>query len=99
MLVILALITTDWLPRVFIYYNLVFYVCLLWSLHALHNPEPVQLAAILNLISILLDVMCIATNYEYGHNRSWFGFSLLYVFDRCLNCTNTNVVDLQPLDL
>lgn len=72
-----ALITTDWMPTVFLLYNAFFFLALFWSLATPQNSEPVQLAAIINLLSILLDLMCIATNYGRYHFQDWFGFSLL----------------------
>ncbi|KAI2807227.1 hypothetical protein BLOT_009190 [Blomia tropicalis] len=76
MLVTLALITTDWMPKIFILYNSFFFFTLLWSLGAPQNCESVQLAAIINLLSILLDLISIAINYGRYHYLDWFGFSL-----------------------
>lgn len=95
MLITWALITTDWMPTVFLLYNAFFFLALFWSLATPQNSEPVQLAAIINLLSILLDLMCIATNYGRYHFQDWFGFSLFLLIINLILRGITSIVLLR----
>jgi len=95
MLITWALITTDWMPKIFIFYNTFFFLSLFWSLGAPQNPEPVQLSAIINLLSILLDLLCIATNYSRYHFLDWFGFSIFLLIINLIVRAITSIVLLR----
>ncbi|XP_012286385.1 uncharacterized protein LOC105702963 [Orussus abietinus] len=49
-----------WCPPSAMLYNLVFFVCLLWAIHNGQSDEPIQLALIVNILSILLDVIILS---------------------------------------
>nr|XP_027198150.1 uncharacterized protein LOC113792463 [Dermatophagoides pteronyssinus] len=75
-LFICSMITVNWLPDVCFLYNLLFFLCLLWALESKYNPEPVQIAAIINLLAILFDIIVMSTNFSHNHYRDGFGFSI-----------------------
>jgi len=48
-----------WLPISYFYYNLVFMCILLWGIHLKDSEEPIQLAMIVNVVSVLLDIISV----------------------------------------
>jgi hypothetical protein len=49
-----------WLPNSFLYYNLVFICILIWAMHSKDSEEPIQMALIINIVSILLDIVTVS---------------------------------------
>lgn len=54
----------GWLSNSYLYYNMVFLLVILWSLHSQEADEPVFMALTINLVSILLDCICIGVGYS-----------------------------------
>lgn len=50
----------SWLPNAYLYYNGIFLVILMWSIHHRESDEPVFMGLFLNFISILLDIITIS---------------------------------------
>ncbi|XP_013787643.1 type-1 angiotensin II receptor-associated protein-like [Limulus polyphemus] len=59
---------SPWLPSSYLYYNSIFLVTLLWSLHWQDSDEPVFMALVIDAISILLDIITISIYYQNTHN-------------------------------
>nr|XP_033336057.1 uncharacterized protein LOC117226124 isoform X2 [Megalopta genalis] len=49
-----------WCPKSVMFYNLLFFVCILWAIHHIESDEPVQFALLINVLSIFLDVITLA---------------------------------------
>ncbi|KAH7638903.1 angiotensin ii [Dermatophagoides farinae] len=71
-----SMLTVNWLPEICFLYNLLFFLTLLWALESKENPEPIQFAAIINLLAILFDIIAMSTNFNHNHYREGFGFSI-----------------------
>ncbi|XP_014472218.1 PREDICTED: uncharacterized protein LOC106743158 [Dinoponera quadriceps] len=52
-----------WCPQSVIFYNFLFFVCILWAIHNTESDEPLQFALFINVLSILLDVIILSVNY------------------------------------
>jgi len=50
----------HWCPVSYLFYNLIFFVILLWAVHNKESDEPTQMAVAVCAVSIVLDVMVIA---------------------------------------
>uniref|UniRef100_A0A1B6M401 Type-1 angiotensin II receptor-associated protein n=1 Tax=Graphocephala atropunctata TaxID=36148 RepID=A0A1B6M401_9HEMI len=53
----------HWSPDSYLFYNLVFVLTLLWSIHCKDKVEPIQMAVVIDGASIILDVFAIGMNY------------------------------------
>ncbi|XP_014667372.1 PREDICTED: type-1 angiotensin II receptor-associated protein-like isoform X2 [Priapulus caudatus] len=56
---------TSWVPMAYIYYNGFLLACILWSLINTEASDPVLLSLMLNVISIVMDIVVLATSYPY----------------------------------
>ncbi|XP_063706657.1 uncharacterized protein LOC134835668 isoform X2 [Culicoides brevitarsis] len=56
----------HWLPQAYLFYNLIFVICLLWSIHAPLSVESTHFAALIDLASFFFDLICIIVNSNYG---------------------------------
>jgi len=63
-----------WSPDSYLFYNTIFIVCLLWSMYAKDDPEPLQMAVGINLLAIFLDIVVLA-GYFPSSNASGERFS------------------------
>lgn len=63
----------HWLPQAYLFYNLIFVFCLLWSVHQPLSVDAVHFAAVLDFASFFFDLLCIILGNSYG--KSW----MLYV--------------------
>ncbi|XP_046688095.1 uncharacterized protein LOC124373802 isoform X2 [Homalodisca vitripennis] len=53
----------HWSPDSYLFYNLLFLLTLLWSLHCKDRVEPLQMAMQIDGASIILDIFTIGMNY------------------------------------
>ncbi|KAH0950404.1 hypothetical protein HN011_001397 [Eciton burchellii] len=61
----------TWCPKSVLFYNLLFFICILWAVHSIESDEPLQFALIVNVFSIFLDVVVLAVYYPTeGFNAS-----------------------------
>lgn len=68
----------EWLPISYVFYNAFFFLTLLWSLHNRDSYEPVIMAAGINMLSVILDAVCIGVYYNRKEGVvPGFGFSAL----------------------
>ncbi|CAG2122759.1 unnamed protein product [Medioppia subpectinata] len=70
-------------------------LCLLWSMHSRDSHDPLLLAILINLLSIVLDAITIGIYYEESHNRPWFGFSIFMAITNLLLRPITSLVLLR----
>jgi len=50
----------HWCPVSYLFYNLIFFLLILWAIHNKESDEPTQMAVAVNAVSIVLDVLVIA---------------------------------------
>ncbi|XP_011329830.1 type-1 angiotensin II receptor-associated protein isoform X2 [Ooceraea biroi] len=53
----------SWCPKSVVFYNFLFFVCILWAVHNIESDEPLQFALVINVLSIFLDVVVLAVYY------------------------------------
>ncbi|XP_020281321.1 type-1 angiotensin II receptor-associated protein isoform X2 [Pseudomyrmex gracilis] len=54
----------NWCPETSVFfYNILFFVCILWAIHNTESDEPLQFALFINVISIFLDVITLSVYY------------------------------------
>lgn len=59
-----------WCPESYLFYNLIFFLILLWTVHNKESDEPTQMAVAVNAVSIVLDVLVIAMYFPDGGSGS-----------------------------
>lgn len=59
-LILTAWAAGHWCPISYLFYNLIFFVILLWAVHNKEGDEPTQMAVAVSAVSIVLDVLVIA---------------------------------------
>ncbi|XP_073992146.1 type-1 angiotensin II receptor-associated protein [Rhodnius prolixus] len=51
---------TNWSPSAYFFYNILFLILLLWGIAAKGNVEPLEMAQIVNIISLVLDIFVVS---------------------------------------
>ncbi|XP_043279189.1 uncharacterized protein [Venturia canescens] len=59
-----------WCPKSVMFYNLLFFICLLWAIHNIESDEPLQFALFINVLSILFDVVTLAVSFPSASGAS-----------------------------
>jgi len=59
-LILTAWAAGHWCPVSYLFYNLIFFLILLWAVHNKESDEPAQMAVAVSTVSIVLDVLVIA---------------------------------------
>lgn len=60
----------HWCPVSYLFYNLIFFLILLWAVHNKEGDEPTQMAVAVSATSIVLDVMVIAMYFPHTDSGS-----------------------------
>lgn len=58
-----------WSSDSYLFTNIVFFGVIIWGMQCHDNPEPIQLAIVVNVISIILDVILLSIRYPAGTGR------------------------------
>lgn len=78
-----------WSPDSFLFYNSLFILTLLWAIHNKESDDPLQIALIINALSILFDVIVLAvyfpTNFRTSERFS-VAMTILNLVIRPLTC-------------
>ncbi|XP_014472230.1 PREDICTED: uncharacterized protein LOC106743165 [Dinoponera quadriceps] len=61
-------------PQSVIFYNMLFFVCILWAVYNMESDEPLQFALFINVLSVFFDVVILVVNYD-----SFYTFSLAFM--------------------
>ncbi|XP_034951485.1 uncharacterized protein [Chelonus insularis] len=61
-----------WCPQSAMFYNLLFFGCLLWSIHNTESDEPLQFALIVNVFSLLFDTITLAVYFDSHYASGTF---------------------------
>ncbi|XP_012268415.2 uncharacterized protein LOC105693212 [Athalia rosae] len=54
----------KWCPQSIVFYNLIFFICLLWAIHNLESDEPIQFALFVNVASIFFDIITLSVYFS-----------------------------------
>lgn len=65
----------SWCPQSVLFYNLLFFVCILWAIHSIESDEPLQFALFINVLSIFLDVITLSVYFPTGYHDAANKFS------------------------
>ncbi|XP_046388869.1 type-1 angiotensin II receptor-associated protein [Ischnura elegans] len=69
-----------WAPNSYFFYNIVFIILLFWALLHKDSSEPIQMALLVNLVSILLDVILLSSFFPgsyFSRERFSVGMAIL----------------------
>ncbi|XP_076302355.1 uncharacterized protein LOC143220621 [Lasioglossum baleicum] len=64
-----------WCPKSVMFYNLLFFVCLLWAIHNIESDEPLQFALFINVLSILLDIVTLAVYFPTNYVHTYMSYA------------------------
>ena len=59
-----------WSPDSYLFYNALFMLALLWGIHSKESDDPLQIAVIINVLSILFDVIVLAAYFPASFRSS-----------------------------
>ncbi|XP_015519395.1 uncharacterized protein LOC107224009 isoform X1 [Neodiprion lecontei] len=59
-------------PVSMMFYNLLFFLCLLWAIHNLESDEPIQFALFINVLSIFFDIITLSMHFP--DSSAWVKF-------------------------
>ncbi|XP_078035587.1 type-1 angiotensin II receptor-associated protein isoform X2 [Augochlora pura] len=68
-----------WCPKSVMFYNLLFFVCILWASHHNESDEPVQYALLINVLSIFLDVITLAIYFPTLYGGEKFSAAIMII--------------------
>lgn len=89
-LVFISLSTMGtWSGSSYLFYNFVLIILLLWGIHRPESEEPIQMALLVNSISILLDVFLLAFCFPggpYVRDRFSAAMAILLLISRPFSC-------------
>ncbi|XP_023701827.1 type-1 angiotensin II receptor-associated protein isoform X2 [Cryptotermes secundus] len=60
----------HWCPLSYLFYNLLFFLILLWAVHHKESDEPMQMAVAVNAVCLVLDVMVISLYFPRSNDGS-----------------------------
>ncbi|PNF39591.1 hypothetical protein B7P43_G11047 [Cryptotermes secundus] len=59
----------HWCPLSYLFYNLLFFLILLWAVHHKESDEPMQMAVAVNAVCLVLDVMVISLYFPRSNEQ------------------------------
>ncbi|KAK0175154.1 hypothetical protein PV327_008930 [Microctonus hyperodae] len=69
----------HWCPQSAMFYNLLFFGCLLWAINNIESDEPLQFALIINILSILFDVVTLAIYFQDHYASERFSGAIMII--------------------
>ncbi|XP_046742256.1 uncharacterized protein LOC124408959 [Diprion similis] len=76
----------NWYPGSLMFYNLLFFLCLLWAIHNLESDEPIQFALFINVLSIFFDVIALSTCFpDNGWGKFYAAMMILNLIIRVVS--------------
>lgn len=76
-----------WCPKSPLFYNALFFICLMWAIQNVESDEPIQLALCVNFLSIFLDVVTLSIYFPTSFGSEKFSAALMIInmFARCIS--------------
>ncbi|XP_066996700.1 type-1 angiotensin II receptor-associated protein [Anabrus simplex] len=65
----------DWSTNSYLFYNLLFFITLLWAIHQREAQEPIEIALFIGVSSILLDIIVLTVRFPSSLARTGERFS------------------------
>ncbi|GLH07548.1 Protein of unknown function [Gryllus bimaculatus] len=74
----------TWSPNSYFFYNLLFFLTLMWAIQCKDSVEPVEMALFIGVASIILDIIVITVCFPYDRtsNRFSVGMAILNLLIR-----------------
>ncbi|XP_011301736.1 uncharacterized protein [Fopius arisanus] len=69
----------HWCPQSALFYNLLFFVCLMWAVHNIESDEPLQFALCVNVLSIFLDVVTLSMYFPQNWASEKFSGAVMII--------------------
>ncbi|KZC05627.1 hypothetical protein WN55_04567, partial [Dufourea novaeangliae] len=69
----------NWCPKSVMFYNFLFFICLLWAIHHIESDEPLQFALFINVISIFFDVVTLAVYFPTIRASEKFSAAIMII--------------------
>lgn len=66
----------SWSPDSYFFYNLLFFITLMWAIQCKDSVEPVEMALFIGVSSIILDIIVITVCFPYDHSSSRFSVGM-----------------------
>lgn len=67
-----------WFSRSMMFYNVLFFMCLLWAIHNIETDEPLQFALFINVLSILFDVVALVVYFPSGTYEKFCAVGIIF---------------------
>ena len=79
-----------WCPKSVLFYNTLFFICLLWAIHNIESDEPLQFALFINVVSIFFDVVTLAVYFPttYAFEKFSAGIMIINMIVRIFTSVN-----------
>ncbi|XP_076293358.1 uncharacterized protein LOC143215262 isoform X1 [Lasioglossum baleicum] len=68
-----------WCPRSVMFYNFLFFICILWAIHHIESDEPLQFALFINVLSIFFDVITLAIYFPTTYASEKFSAGIMII--------------------
>ncbi|KAG7210033.1 hypothetical protein KM043_011611 [Ampulex compressa] len=69
----------HWCPKSVMFYNLLFFICILWATHNIESDEPLQFALFINVLSIFFDVITLAVYFPLSYGFEKFSAAIMII--------------------
>lgn len=69
----------HWCPKSVMFYNFLFFVCLLWAIHNIESDEPLQFALFINVLSIFFDVVTLVVYFPPTYASEQFSAAIMII--------------------
>ncbi|XP_045476019.1 uncharacterized protein LOC123681773 [Harmonia axyridis] len=91
--ILIALSTMGyWSTSAFLFYNSIFCFMLIWGIHAHESEEPIQMALIVNIVSIALDIFIFIFSYPADHASAREKFSAVIAIFNLLTRPASSII-------
>ncbi|XP_076293359.1 uncharacterized protein LOC143215262 isoform X2 [Lasioglossum baleicum] len=61
------------------FYNFLFFICILWAIHHIESDEPLQFALFINVLSIFFDVITLAIYFPTTYASEKFSAGIMII--------------------
>ncbi|KAK9298732.1 hypothetical protein QLX08_008034 [Tetragonisca angustula] len=69
----------HWCPKSVMFYNFLFFICLLWAIYNIESDEPLQFALFINILSIFFDIITLAVYFPTTYPSEKFSAAIMII--------------------
>ncbi|XP_043255924.1 type-1 angiotensin II receptor-associated protein [Colletes gigas] len=69
----------NWCPKSVMFYNFLFFICLLWAIHNIESDEPLQFAFFINVVSIFFDIITLSVYFPTTSSSEKFSAGIMII--------------------